>query len=456
MNNKLLNVLMIVCLAFAWVACDDEDTPQPITINFTNQEVGLSVAATSAEVVLQFSRPVSSGGELLLTLDAGALVYGDAADFYTVPAASDNTLLLTYEAGDESVAFTVNSGAGLNIQQDQNITISLAANDQFVLGQNTAVSVSFSENFISRGATIDVDGGGPDQPFQAFIDLSKQAQNSEDKYAWDLGFSSEPNRFAVTLNSSAFVMARSIESTDIDAITPNDTLGFASKMYISNYNDPEAAGWIDNQNGSFDQTAIAAISETDSENKVYIIKRDGDNRNWKKIRVLRQGEDYLLQYADIASSTHQEITISKDDAYNFSHMDLDNGLVQIEPEKDLWDIMYSTYSGVANFGVNLAIAYNDAVVLNRSNVKAVKIEESEDVTYDNFTSADVKNYNLESDNIFVIGSSWRELQNFTLVLKPNVFYLVEDAQGNVYKLKFTSLTSDEAVRGYPQFKYELL
>lgn len=456
MKNKLLNVLMIVCLAFAWVACDDEDAPQPITINFTNQEVGLSASATSAEVVLQFSRAASSKGELLLTFESGALVYGEDSDFYTVPAASDNTLLLTYEVGDESVAFIVNSGAGLNIQQDQNITISLATNDQFVLGQNTTVSVSFSENFISRGATIDVDGGGPDQPYQAFIDLSKQAQNSEDKYAWDLGFSSEPNRFAVTLNSSAFVMARSIESTNIDAITPSDTLGFASKMYISNYNDPEAAGWIDNQNGSFDQTAIAAISETDSENKVYIIKRDGDNRNWKKIRVLRQGEGYLLQYADIASETHEEITISKDDAFNFSHVDLDNGLVQIEPEKDLWDIMYSTYSGVANFGVNLAIAYNDAVVLNRSNVRAVKIEESEDVSYDNFTSADAKNYDLESENVFVIGSSWRELQNFTLVLKLGVFYLVEDAQGNVYKLKFTSLTSDDAERGYPQFKYELL
>lgn len=456
-KTKYITLLLLAAL-FGFMGCsDDDDNVQPFSISFSSAEAGISSESASTQITIVFSRPSSTTGEVRLAINSNGLTYGESNDFYTSVTPDADVIVLAFESGDESVSFTVHSGSAAALQEDKTIVFSIMDDETntFVKGNQTELSVQFAENFISQGATVEIDGGGAKQPYQVFIDLSKQTQEKVDKYSWDLGFSTDQNEFAVILNSSAFVMARPLDVTDIDAVTENDTVGFASKMYISNYNDTEATEWIDNQNGSLDETAISVISTTDTENKVYIIKRDGANRNWKKVRILRNGDDYTLQYADISASTHEELTITKDDAYNFIHADLDNGITQVEPVKEKWDLMYSTYSGAANYGVFLAIAYNDIVVLNRSYVSAVKIEETTETTYDNFSSADVTNYTLEEDNIFAIGDSWRGLEDFTLVLKTNVFYLIEDSEGNYYKLKFTSLTAQEE-RGYPEYKYELL
>ena len=96
---------------------------------------------------------------------------------------------------------------------------------------------------------------------------------------------------------------------------------------------------VDDSTGDITKTAIAAVSSTDSDNKVYLLylgnkpaaaapvlgkegAAGGDTRGWKKIRVLRSGSDYKVQYADIASTTHEEIVISKNSAYNFTFLSL--------------------------------------------------------------------------------------------------------------------------------------
>ena len=42
------------------------------------------------------------------------------------------------------------------------------------------------------------------------------------------------------------------------------------------------------------------------------------------------------------------------------------------------------------------------------------------------------------------------------VLIDNIFYVIKDPNGNIYKLKFTGLLNNNGARGYPEFKYELL
>lgn len=456
-KTKYITLLLLTALLGFTSCSDDDESVQPFSVSFSSLEVGVSPQSPSVEIVLVFSRPSSTAGEVKLALNPNDLSYGENNDFFTSVALEQNVIVLAFESGDENVSFTLHSGSAAALREDKTIVFSILEDEAntFITGNQSELSVQFAENFISKGATVEIDGGGAAQPFQVFIDLSKQTQAKVDKYSWDLGFSADQNEFAVVLNSSAFVMARPLDVTDIDAVTANDTIGFASKMFISNYYDTEASGWVDNQNGSFDDTAISAVSETDSENKVYIIKRDGDDRNWKKVRILRNGNNYVLQYADLDASTHEELTITKDEAFNFIHADLDNGITLVEPEKESWDLMYSTYSGVANYGVWLGIAYNDIVVLNRSNVSAVKIEETSALIYDNFSSEDIANQTLESENIFVIGDTWRGLEGFALVLRQDVFYLIEDSDGNHYKLKFTSLTARDE-RGYPEYKYELL
>ncbi|WP_424962890.1 HmuY family protein [Ekhidna sp.] len=453
-NMKRLMYVAAVGVAMLFTACGNDDgAAAPITLNFTNTEIGLS---ESVEVGITFSRPADADGSLTLQVISSSLVYGEGADFYTDPAMVDNAVSLSYEAGSESVSFMVFAGSALNIAQEEIITLTLTDADGFELGGDLSATITVSENFIANEGTLEIDGGGADFPNQAFIDLSKLSQTLVDKYSWDLGFYTASGEHHVVLNSSAYVMARPLGGeTDLDEVTASDTVGFASIMTISNYEDTEASDWIDDQSGDLSLTAFGEISATANENVVFIIKRDGEGRNWKKVRVLQDGDNYILQYANIDATTHEEVTITKDAAYNFTHFDLDNGVVQVEPEKEQWDLMYSTYSGKANYGVLLAIGYNDYIISNRSDVSVAMVS-TEDHAYDEFSADDLASLTFPENNISVIGSSWRTLVDFSLVLDESVFYVVKDSKGNSYKLKFTRLASEDGERGYPEFKIELL
>jgi hypothetical protein len=432
-------------------SCNDDDPLVPFQVNFTNTAVGIDA---TTEIEITFSRTVASSGVLIIQVGAGGLNYGADADFYTDPAISNDQITLDFSAGDASVQFTITQGTGLNIQQDEQITFSINEGDgTFEAGENSTATATFSENFIAPSGTMEIDGGGTTFPNQAFIDLSKLNQTTIDKYSWDLGFETIAGSHRVIINNSAYVMARALENHDIDAVTASDTLGFASVMYLSNYEDPAAANWIDHQNGDLDQAAIGSIHATDGENPVYIIKRDGDNRNWKKVRMLQEGDGYLIQHADIDATTHTTTSISKDEAYNFIFFDLDQGQIAVEPVANQWDLMYSTYANRANFGITLAVGFNDFVTINRTGVSVAMVLEDAHA-YDEFDSDDLSTVSLSGDNISAIGSSWRSLIDFALVLNEDRFYVIEDTDQHVYKLKFTRLTSIAGERGYPEITFE--
>lgn len=451
MNSLKVWIVMVV-IAFV-TSCSDDDPIAPFNVNFTNATVGVS---NSAEVSITFSRAVESNGTLVIDINSGGLTYGTDADYFTTPAAENDQISLAFVAGDASVSFTVTEGSGLNIQQDETITFTIAEGDgSFELGQTATATATFTENFIAPSGTVEIDGGGEAFPNQAFIDLSKLNQTTADKYSWDLGFHTSAGSHQVTVNNSAYVMARPLQTTDIDAVTATDTAGFAGVMYLSNYEDPRAAGWIDHQNGDLNATAIGAISATDAENPVYIIKRDGEGRNWKKVRILQDGDNYTILHADIDASSHTSTSVTKDAAYNFTFLDLDNGPTSVAPETGNWDLMYSTYANRANFGTEFAVGFNDFVIINRTGVSVAMVT-NDVATYEAFSAADLASVQLFGDRIDGIGSSWRSLVNFALVLNEDRFYVIQDGEGQLYKLKFTRLTSLNGERGYPEITFELV
>ncbi|MDW3194369.1 MAG: HmuY family protein [Cytophagales bacterium] len=447
----IMRISVVLMALLALVSCSEDDPVPPFDVNFTNTSVGIT---TTAQIEITFSRAAGNSGSLAIEVATGNLSYGETADFVTDPPVENDQITIDFLPGDETINFEISTSSGLNIQQDETLTFKLIdSDDAFSVGQNTSVTVTFSENFIAPSGTLEIDGGGSTFPNQAFIDLSKLTQTTADKYSWDLGFLSNVGEHRVILNNSAYVMARALESTDIDAVTAQDTAGFAASMYISNYEDPGAANWIDHQSGDLDQTAIGLIGSSDEDNRVFIIKRDGEGRNWKKIRILRDGDNYAILHADIDATTHNRTTVTKDAAYQFNFLDLDHGMTTVSPETDKWDLMYSTYANRANFGITLAVGFNDFITVNRQGVSAVMVNE-EEVTYEDFNSAHVNDLTFVEDNIAVIGSTWRSLVDFSLVLNEDRFYVIRDGQDQIYKLKFTRLTSIAGERGYPEITFE--
>ncbi|WP_394420794.1 HmuY family protein [Tenacibaculum mesophilum] len=327
---------------------------------------------------------------------------------------------------------------------------------------------------VIEGAEVSPEVGGPNQPNQVYIDLSTNTTTEIKRDSWDLGFYSG-SEFRVVINGSISMAAAKLSTTDIDAVSSStqEVKDLQPLVRTNTYTD-ESAPFVDHPSGDITKTAIAEIEVTEANNKVYLVNlgyevatdkpatgsysANGDERGWKKIRVLKEGDAYVLQYADLDATTHKEIVITKTEGYHFTFFSFNTeAKVNVEPMKENWDLNFTIFTDLLpSYG---PYVYADFVVNNiKSNVKGYMIDtEKENYTYNDFTLTDVKVENF-GDTQTVIGKSWRVGGGPSSLpsRKDNVFYVIEDTDGNLYKLKLLALTNDAGERGYPEFVYSLL
>ncbi|MDX1279498.1 MAG: HmuY family protein [Oceanihabitans sediminis] len=329
---------------------------------------------------------------------------------------------------------------------------------------------------VIEGADVAPEVGGPNEPNQVYVDLSTNTTTAVQRDSWDLGFYSGAD-FRVIINGSIFMATAQLSATDIDAVSSSDqeVIDLQPQVRVGSF-EAESINFVDAPSGDITGTAIAEISDTESNNKVYLLNLGneipttvpatgtvavkGDARGWKKIRILKDGDNYVLQYADLDATTHQEVTISKRNDYNFTFFSFNTeSEVSVEPMKSNWDLNFTEFTNeIEGYG---AYSYSDFVVNNikgNTTVYMIDTEIDTELTYDNFTLADVVDANFVYNDQRTIGSSWRVGggPGTQPSLKDNVFYIVNDTDGNFYKLKFLALTNESGERGYPEFVYSLL
>jgi hypothetical protein len=331
---------------------------------------------------------------------------------------------------------------------------------------------------VIEGASISPEVGGPNEPNQVYVDLSTSTTTAIQRDTWDLGFYSG-TEFRVTINGSIAMAAAQLTTIDIDAVTSSDQeVQDLQPMTGTNTYDAVSMQYVDTPDGNLSGTAFAEISATNENNHVYLvnlgyevgtetpatgsINTTGDLRGWKKVRLLQDGSNYILQYADLDDTTHQEVSISKNTNYNYSFFSFNTeATVSVEPEKGAWDLNFTTFTDEVFIGADSygPYFYSDFVVNNtKADVTIYMIDtDVEAFTYDNFTLADVESVSFSSDQR-ALGSSWRNSGGPSSLpsLKDNVFYVVNDTDGNYYKLQFLALTNADGERGYPEFVYSLL
>ncbi|AWA28666.1 hypothetical protein HYN48_00405 [Flavobacterium magnum] len=471
MKNTL--ILFLSCLAIAIAACNDDDPKtNGLSVAFATPSVNLSADATP--VTIAFSAPTPAAGTVTLLIDAQGATYG--TDFTTLPDADGDTVTVPFEAGVTSVNFTFNKMVDAVEGQVKHVLFTITAVSVGTVAANDAVQVNFSET-ASLGAALAAEVGGATQPNQVYIDLSSGAMTVVPRVSWDLGFYSGTD-FRVVLNSSLKMAAKKLETTNIDEVQlPDETMIIAQGQGIATQID-SPTGVFDNDPGTHD-TAIDPVSANDADNKVYLINMgsnpattmpaigadasgSGASRGWMKIRVLRSGSDYRVQYAAIGATTHEEVTLSKNAAYNFTFFSLvAKNTVMVEPQKVLWDLNFTTFTNL--LGGTTPYYFPDFVLTNlKGGARAYMVSVSDDVTYDRFTKADVSP-DLFTENQTNIGSNWRSTSVngpngpvSQFVLKTDRFFIIKDPAGNLYKLKFTGGSNSAGERGYPTFQYTLL
>jgi len=465
--KQLSFTLQILIMALLFSCSEDDNPVQTETIvAFENSELIFSTAVDERNINVVFSNPAQQAGSIQIGWNSSNSNYEE--DFITLPNSENGTLELTFENGAEGVSFNLQKLQNPIEGQNKTINFSISSMSlpNFIAGGNTDLEVAFSEAAASSG-NFAPEVGGPNQPNQVFVDLSSQSSATSRRDAWDLKFYNGDD-FRVKLNGSLFMAAAELDLTDITNVTAEDVTSLQGQVAVGTFN-PTNMEYVDAPNGDLSGTAISDISETNSENKVYLLNLGneigtetpqpgsvavaGEARGWKKIRILRDGESYLLQHADLGDTDFQEILINKTSQNSFTHVSLaSNEVVQVNSDIN-WDLNFTVFTneipGAGSYG------FTDFIVNNSLNdVKAYMVETS---TYDEFDIEQVEDTNFTSDQRG-IGSNWRVGggPNSSPTLKEDVFFVLKDADENVYKIKFTALTNDNGIRGYPAFTYEKL
>ncbi|RYY10244.1 MAG: hypothetical protein EOO04_37185, partial [Chitinophagaceae bacterium] len=379
-QSILFSLAFILISLIAFQSCTKRDAPlSDNEVKFETNQQGIGVNDNTINIRLKLSRATDRDITVLLTMQPTAGVeYG--TDFTTLPAASNDTIRLNILSGNSEGIVALNKTPGaLFYDNDKLVFRIISSTSPVIIGSLNQFTLSFTE-IISTGGTITADGGGATYGNKVFFDLSANSQADVLRTSWDLGFYSGAD-WKVILNSSSAMMARQIDKNDLTQVTATDTLGFSSEVFFSQVAPMTTAlPYIDYPDGDLSRTAIADVSANDADNKVYIINRGlgigvpAPQRGWKKVRILRSATGgYLLQHADIASSTFTTVEIGKNTAYNFNYASFENGLISVEPEKDKWDIAWTYFSNVTNFGGGeVPYLFQDFIIQNR-NVQTAKV-----------------------------------------------------------------------------------
>lgn len=318
----------------------------------------------------------------------------------------------------------------------------------------------------SDGTTMTLEGGagGSDAENTVYVDFSAEKQDQVKRSSWDLALYSGA-QFRVKLNNTMSSVAISTDETNLNAV--NSTNFDISSLAVGQ--GQGTLDMIDAVDGSIEGTVFAEISSTESENKVYVVNTQGGTtvsaETVYKVRVLRKGDGYTVQYAQIDASSFQSIDVVKNTETHFQYVSFTtNNTVTVEPKKEEWDIVwgYSMY-----FTGPLPYAFSDMVFINHlSGVTAAEVL-TESVSYADFGENNVNAITF-SNNIDVIGSKWRATSPpATAGVKKDRFYVVKDTAGNIYKLRFNSFTGpinnslgsgpgDGGERGKPEIEFKLV
>ncbi|MCG8477120.1 MAG: HmuY family protein [Cytophagales bacterium] len=339
-------------------------------------------------------------------------------------------------------------------------------------------SCSSSEDDIANipvveGSTVIKTEMGADQSKQVYVNLNEgksgiaQVKNN----LWDLAFFNGSD-FVVKINYTIGARALATGAASFNELS-QEKIDEIKKKLPGGYADPVES--VDNQNGSFEETAIARVSANAKENQVYLLKLGSvtthgeqgpvtQTLGWRLIQLRQNGSEYTLEYSEVGEGKDfkatETIKIRKRSGYNFSYLSLKaKKTVEAEPKSESWDILFTKMSDRAEDFGGIAYTFTDYVLINTlggTQTAEIRLKEGEDwdAAFDAFTAENAAGLEFTKGQN-KIGRTWRAL-NFDAKkyeIKKDRFYVIKDVHGYMYKLRLTSLYDKSGKRSGPEFQY---
>ena len=259
---------------------------------------------------------------------------------------------------------------------------------------------------------------------------------------WDIAFGVDPQTSAILINEAAGVELKVYPTTQ--GWSWSDPVDVTNFDQWDNLFNPDTT-WDD---GAFGANASGVLNygwgdyNTVSHNiegsALYIIKtRSGA---MKKIFISMKysaEQRYTFKFEDLNTKAEYDVDLDCSDSNaNFVYYSLDNNTrIDREPDKSLWDLVFTKY-------IDNTINYNVTGVLSNT---GVKVAEKDGSTFNNVTWSDED----FSENINVVGSDWKSFDNVNMAytVDSEKVFIVKTASGDTYLLNFTGFdyTNGKAV-----------
>ena len=274
---------------------------------------------------------------------------------------------------------------------------------------------------------------------------------------WDIAFSCQEDSHYLILNYAKFMRIAKLSDADFDTI---------DKTTVKEIPDED---WLrDHSNGNPDSSAFGTYwsksgsSITLNPDIIYIVDRGTDDKAKKqgtvKLKILSlDASSCTLQFADVKENISHTITVNKNPLYNFIHINFDNegSVIELEPPKDQWDIIFTKYTQLLYTDEGEAMWYSvSGAYLNPYNVTAALIDS---VDFQSITSAHTPNLQFSSDRN-AIGHTWKsyDMETGSYLVNPKKVYLIKSVSNFIYKLHFMDFYNDSGEKGSPKFEYQKL
>lgn len=292
---------------------------------------------------------------------------------------------------------------------------------------------------------------GPNYDKMVYFNVNTQEFLIRDFASWDLSFQASENDFHIFLNTGNLMRVHETNLTDFDAT----------------YAVVDGLPWsFDASSGNIDSTAIGEWwSGTDGTSKglVYVVDMDGpyvQNVPYIKLQIEKaDATGYWINVGELNdNTTNRSFFIPKSEKRNLAHFNINTGAVitDMEPEKDNWDLWFTSYNNVFYDQGPDPVPYQVRGVYQNS-ANGVLIYEERTKSFDEIDIDYVGTLKL-SAAADVIGYDWKDYDQAAgrYTVDNSRTYIIKTVSGYYYKLRFVDYYDNNGLVGTPIFDLQRL
>lgn len=276
---------------------------------------------------------------------------------------------------------------------------------------------------------------GPGYANEVYYSFTTGSVAEVPRSGWDIAFHTELWSATILINEGVGVQLWNYPKGDTNAWAIIDTTGLTTwKAYYNNH-----ATWDD---GAFNRYATGhpdygwgvynMVNHNVIGDSVLILKTESGT--YKKMRIVKKvsvANTYYFTYANLDGSQEQTVVldINPYTAKNLVAYSIDNNqVVDREPAKDLWDLVFTKYMAIYPTGDPYLVT---GVLTNWSNHSAKASPVSPD-----YSDWSVLEVGPVRDRI---GYDWKtfDMGTFSYIIEDSIVYFVKDAAGNMNRLVMT-------------------